>query len=196
MRTIGNSLGSELVNTTCETTVITPNVFSEARAGLWFVLHTRPQQEKILADTLNAMEVGCYLPLLRQVRYHGKRRVTVEMPLFPGYLFLRGSLEEAYEADRTRRVVQVIRVVDQAQIHWELENLFMAVSRNAPLHPYAYLKLGTLVEVRSGPFKGIQGIVAGMAGKCRLAMQVRTLNQAVSLEIDGSLLDVVGSSGD
>ena len=183
------------MNSTCEQPVV-PDVFSEARTGLWFVLHTKPQQEKILADTLNAMEVPCYLPLLSQVRYYGRRRVTIEKPLFPGYLFLRGSLEDAYEADRTRRVVQVIRVVDQEQIHWELENLFMAVSRNAPLHPYAYLKVGTLVEVRSGPFKGIQGIVAGLAGKCRLVMQVRTLNQAVSLEIDGSLLDVVGSSGD
>ena len=50
-----NSLGRELVDITCDKTLTTPNVFREGRAGLWFVLHTKPQQEKILADTLNAM---------------------------------------------------------------------------------------------------------------------------------------------
>lgn len=169
----------------------TPLAFRSGFAGQWFVLHSKPRQEKILAAALDAMQVGCFLPLLRQIRYYGKRRAVVEAPLFPGYVFLRGSLEDAYDADRTRRVAQVIRVADQQHIHWELENLYLAMSRSAPVQPYAYLKKGVRVEVRAGPFKGLQGIVAGTAGNCRLVLQVRTLSQAVSLEIDGSLLEVL-----
>lgn len=168
-----------------------PLAFQPQYTGHWFVLHIRPQQEKCVANALQAMNRGYYLPLTKQVRYHGKTRVVVESPLFPGYLFLRGSIDDAYDADRTKRVVQVIRVVDQQHIHWELENLYKAMSNDAPLQSYAYLKKGVRVEVRAGPFRGLQGIVAENAGSSRLVLQIQTLNQAVSLEIDGSLLDVV-----
>ena len=168
-----------------------PFAFEAQCGGEWFVLHVKPRQEKCVADTLEAMNTRYYLPLTRQVRYYGTRRAVVESPLFPGYLFLRGSIDDAYDADRTRRVVQVIRVIDQRHINWELENLYVALSRNAPLQQFAYLKTGVRVEVRSGPFRGLQGIVAGTAGNSRLVLQIRTLSQAVSLEIDGSLLDVI-----
>jgi|GEM_PF-5761809 len=92
-----NSLGSEVVNTTCEQTVV-PDVFSEARTGLWFVLHTKPQQEKILADTLNAMEMAGLSDHVESGAYYGRRRIALEKPLFRRYLFLRGSLEEAGDA--------------------------------------------------------------------------------------------------
>lgn len=179
------------VSPTLGESTATPLAFEPQCAGEWFVLHVKPRQEKCVADTLDAMGTGYYLPVVKQVRYYGRRRVVIENPLFPGYLFLRGSIDDAYDADRTKRVVQVIRVVDQEHIDWELQNLYLAMSRNALLQPFPYLKMGMRVEVRSGPFRGLQGIVAGTAGSSRLLLQVRTLNQAVSLEIDGSLLDVV-----
>src|SRR5258708_3310597 len=80
----------------------------------WRVVHTRSRQEKALAELLGARGIYHYLPLVKRVRYYGRRKQAAQMPLFPGYLFLRGSLEEAYLADRTDRVVQVIPVGDQA----------------------------------------------------------------------------------
>jgi transcription antitermination factor NusG len=47
------------------------------------------------------------------------------------------------------------------------------------------------VEVRSGPFRGLQGIIEGRTPKDRMLLQVDILGQAVSVEIDGSLLDVI-----
>jgi transcription antitermination factor NusG len=47
------------------------------------------------------------------------------------------------------------------------------------------------VEVRSGPFQGLQGVVEGRCANGRLVLQVETLGRAVSLEIDGALLDVL-----
>lgn len=169
----------------------TSAAFADQCNGDWFVLRTKPRQEKCLADSLTAMGVGHYLPLVRQVRYYGRRRVLTETPLFPGYLFLRGSLDQAYEADRTARVVQIIRVADQKRICWELKNLYLASSANAQFQPFAFLKEGTRVEVRAGPFRGLQGIITGSAGCNRLVLQIATLGQAVSLEIDGSLLDPI-----
>lgn len=157
----------------------------------WHVLRTRSRQEKALASDLMAMGIAHYLPLVRQIRYHGRRRVENRAPLFPGYIFLWGSLEEAYLADRTRRVAQLIRVVDQEQLEWELKNLRFAISTGVQLDLYPYLRRGQRVAVRAGPLRGLQGLVSGKRRENRLILQVDTFGCATSLEIDWSLLERV-----
>lgn len=160
-------------------------------AGLWFVLRTRARQEKILANDLAARSIPSFLPLVNAVRYYGGRKAFVELPLFPGYVFLRGSHDDAYSADRTRRVAQILPVLDQAKLDTELQSLHLALSHDAPLDPFPYLKKGVRVEVRSGPFRGVQGLIEDRSRSNLLILQVEMLGRAVSLEIDASLLEVI-----
>jgi transcription antitermination factor NusG len=160
--------------------------------GFWHVLHTRSRQEKALTESLAAMGIAVFLPLVDVTRSYGRRRTLVELPLFPGYVFLKGQLEDAYVADRTKRVAHIIPVVDQEKLTWELRNLSMALNARAPLDPYPFLRKGVRVEVRSGPLAGIQGIIESRLKRDRLSLQVDVLGQATSLEIDGALLEVIG----
>ena len=159
--------------------------------GKWHVLHTKSRQEKVVAADLAAMGIPFYLPLVRQVRYYGRRKTRVSMPLFPGYVFLRGTLEQVYAADRTKRIANIIPVNAQDQLDWELRNLHLALSKDAELIPFPFLSKGVRVEVRSGPFRGLQGVIEGRAADNRLILQVDMLGRAVSLEIDGALLDPI-----
>lgn len=157
----------------------------------WFVLHTRSRQEKALVADLRAMAVDCYLPLTEAVRYYGRRKARVALPLFPGYVFLCGSLDQAHNADRTRRVVQLIPVTDQVRFEQELANIRLALTRGAGLEPHPCLKVGTWVEVRSGPFRGLRGLIEANRKADRLVLQIQTLGQGSSLEIDRALLEPV-----
>jgi len=161
----------------------------ERATGQWFVVHTKSRQEKAFSQTLNAMSIAHFLPLIIRTSYHGRRKFNAQVPLFPSYVFLRGELDDAYLADRTKRIASVIPVVDQEQISNELRNLYLALTRKAPLDPFPYLKKGIRVEVRSGPFEGIQGIIEDRSKNDRLILQIETLGRATSLEIDGSLLE-------
>jgi transcription antitermination factor NusG len=174
-----------------ESEIELPIEFPPADLGSWHVLHTKSRQEKVVAADLAAMGIAHYLPLVRQVRYYGRRKAKVAMPLFPGYVFLRGSLEHVYAADRTKRIANIIPVNAQDQLDWELRNLHLALSQDAELTPFAYLKKGVRVEVRSGPFRGLQGVIEGRAAANRLILQVDLLGRAVSLEIDPALLDPI-----
>src|ERR1051325_3389414 len=93
----------------------------------WHVLHTLARQEKALAKDLTARGIEHYLPLQNSVRYYGKRKLASELPVFPGYLFLRGTLEEAYIADRTKRVARIIEVSDQERLDMELAQIRRAL---------------------------------------------------------------------
>src|SRR5207253_9847024 len=96
-------------------------------ARRWFVLHTKSRQEKALDLAVRSMGIGCYVPTRVQRRTYGPRRSESLVPLFPGYAFLWGTREEAYLADRTRRVANLIDVPDQAHLEWELTNVHRAL---------------------------------------------------------------------
>jgi len=159
--------------------------------GDWFVIHTKSRQEKSLADTLTSMAVPHFLPLMPRVRYYGRRKAKVDMPLFPGYVFLKGTREQAFDADRTNRVARIIDVPDQRQLDEELKSLWLAINNDEPLDPYPYLREGIRVVVRSGPLRGIQGMIESRTSRDRLILQVHVLGQASSLEIDPSLLEPI-----
>jgi transcription antitermination factor NusG len=110
------------------------------------------------------------------------------LPLFPGYLFLRGGVEEAYLAERSDRVVRVIPVLDQLGLDTDLAAIRSALERHAGLEPTRYPACGTSVEVAAGPFRGIRGIVERGAPEDRLVLRIRMLGRAAELEIDRSLL--------
>lgn len=168
-----------------------PAAFPGPECGDWFLLHTRSRQEKAVAEALQARRVACFLPLSLKPRYYGRRKITAELPLFSSYVFLRGSREDAYEVDRNDRVARIIPVVDQARLDDELRHLHKALTLGAELDLYPFLVKGTRVEVRAGPFRGLQGLVDERLRDDRLILQVQSLGQAVSLEIDAELLDPV-----
>ena len=99
-----------------QTTQISP--FTQP--GDWVVLHTKSRQEKALSLDLAARQIPCFLPLRKEIRYYGKRKCVVELPIFSNYLFIKGQNEQVYLADRTKRVANIIRCPDQQKITWEL----------------------------------------------------------------------------
>ncbi len=185
--------GISVLNTTLDMAVDRDAALPTQAPGRWFVLHTRCNQEKQVASALSARNVQYFLPLAREVRYYGRRKVFTEQPLFPGYVFLNGAIEDAYSVDRAGRIANVIAVADQPRLDWELHNLESTLKANGgrPLDPYPYLVKGMRVEVRSGPFRGVQGLIADRSRRDCLILQVSLLGQAVSLELDGALLDPI-----
>jgi len=162
----------------------------QASRGDWFLLHTKSRQEKALGEFLIQSAIPFFLPLVRHVRHYGHRKEVVDAPLFPGYVFLRGSRDEAFEADRTKRVVRIITVADQLQLTNELRAIALSLAGNVPLDPFPFLRQGQRVRVRSGPMAGACGMIDRRSKNNRIILQVTALGSAVALEIDAALLDV------
>lgn len=159
--------------------------------GPWCVLHTRSRQEKALAEDLTTLQIPYFLPLYTSVRFYNGRKAKVRLPMFPGYLFLRGSAELAYRAEKTRRVVGIIKVSDSTQLSWELQNLALALFRNAALDPYPGVVRGARVEIVAGPFAGLQGVVVDRSKLDRVHLQVGMLGVGASLEVDVAVVRLV-----
>ncbi len=158
----------------------------------WMVLHTKARQEKAVARFLSARDLRHFLPLIDRVSMNRGRRFVSRVPLFSGYVFFSGDLEDGYAAISARRACRIIQVVNQERFLDELEQIRLALARGAELYKCPFAVVGVRCRVIKGPFEGIEGVVSQQLRANRLALQIEALGQSAVLEIDADLLEPIG----
>lgn len=170
------------------------SAFDASLAAPWSILHVRSRQEKVVADALAAGGVAHFLPLSTQTKYYNHRKRVSELPLFPGYLFVRAAPEPLWGAMPTGKVVRLISVADQNGLVADLLQVHRAISEGSGLTRVARVPVGSPVRVSSGPLRDIIGVVERVGGRGRLVIGVRALGQGVSVEIESDLLEPAGET--
>jgi transcription antitermination factor NusG len=158
-------------------------------AGEWMALWTKPRQEKAVARVLRAHHTVHYLPLIERVSFSRGHKFVSMVPLFPGYVFMAGELQDAYAAVSSKRVCRILEVPDQQQFVHELEQIRQAMTRGGSLELYPFVVMGRQCRVVRGPFEGIEGVIIERLGSTRLILQVALLGRGAALEIDIDLLE-------
>lgn len=160
--------------------------------GEWFVLHSRPRVEKTLARALIRRALPFFLPLYTRRWRHNGRLLTSHLPLFPGYVFFYGDSEARRQALESNLVVQVLKVPDQNQLTADLTRILDLVRSGLSLAPEDRLQPGATVEILKGPLAGLHGTVLRSGNRqLRLLVEVRFLNQGVSVDIESWMLRAV-----
>ncbi len=122
----------------------------------WWVLHTRPRQEKSLARDLYASRIPYFLPLSpRQTRIRN-RIMTSYVPLFSSYLFLHANHEDRVSALSSSRVVRSIPVPDEQQLVRDLARGPSVASIRGKRHAEDRMVPGAIVAIQSGPLAGLR----------------------------------------
>lgn len=152
-------------------------------SAVWMVAHVRSRQEKTLARHLERQGVGFYLPQIEKTTRRDGRTYRSYVPLFPGYVFLRGDARSRDVAWRSNVVANLIDVDDQELVHKELFQLRELQLAGASLTPQLDIVIGTPVRVTDGVFAGYTGIVVKEKDKERLIITISHLHRAVAVEI-------------
>jgi transcription antitermination factor NusG len=155
----------------------------------WWLAHTLPRQEKMVASALWPREVPYYLPLITRKMLTRRRTRVGRIPLFPGYVFVYGADEQRMQVLKTNRVLAVHHVRDGDKLRLDLLKFAELIALGAPLVPEARLVAGDRVRVKAGPFRDQEGIVIRRNGKTRLLIAVNYLQRGASLEVDDCLLE-------
>jgi transcription antitermination factor NusG len=163
-----------------------------AMGRLWFVLHTRPRQEKAVARQLLARQVPYFLPLYRKRTVYQGRSVTSHLPLFPGYVFLLAGAEERLLALKTNRVLRTLSVLEQEQLWYDLRQIRRLLLSGAPVSPQDRLGPGDVVEIQSGPLTGLRGTIERTASGRRFVVRVDFIQRGAAVLLDDSILVKVG----
>lgn len=159
----------------------------------WWAVYARHQHEKQVAETLQAKGFDVFLPLYESVRRWKDRRKVLALPLFPGYVFVRGGHERRLGILTTPGVHLIIsRGEAAAEIpEAEIQSIRRSLEAKFAVEPHPYLNCGDHVRVTRGALEGIEGILLRKKNIFRLVLSVEMLAQSVSMEIDATDVEPV-----
>jgi transcriptional antiterminator RfaH len=161
-----------------------PNGAAAEADERWWVLHSRPRAEKALARQFQARRLGYFLPLYQKRWRNNGRSQSSYLPLFPGYIFLRGNEVARVEALTTNLIANVLPVTDQERLFADLTRVHQLMNSGNALTPESRLQPGTRVEITAGPLAGLQGKILHRGKKLHFFIEVQLLQQGVSVEIE------------
>ncbi|MFN3476759.1 MAG: transcription termination/antitermination NusG family protein [Candidatus Methylomirabilales bacterium] len=163
----------------------------------WYALQTKPRKEPVVTRQLEEMGVECFFPRLRQRRRVGPRRVWVNDPLFPGYLFVALPQGEALVKVRyLHGVKDFVRFgPEPTVVEPEVIAAIRARCPNgiAELPPQP-LSPGQRVLITDGPLAGLEAVfVRELSGQERVELLLRTLSYQASVRLPRDLIRPLGS---
>ncbi len=171
-----------------------PESFAEPH---WYAAYTRAQHEKQVGAELGTREVEHFLPLYSSVRRWKDRRVTLDLPLFPGYVFVRLALHERLRVLQIPSVVRLVGFGGQptALPDSEMEIMRSGLSQSLRAEPHPFLTVGRRVLITSGPFAGLEGVLKRKKSKLRVVVTLELIQRSVAVDVDAGDVQVVSGKG-
>ena len=162
------------------------NVFqSESRCSCWYALYTVPRHEKAIAERLTVQNIENYLPLYSALRVWHGRKVRVELPLFPSYMFVKMCLSEKRRVLSLSGAIRLVSFNSNAVVLSDDEinrlKLSLQIFR---AEPYPFLTAGRCVQIKFGPFAGMKGKILRRKGAMRLVLSLDFIQSAIVVELD------------
>jgi transcription antitermination factor NusG len=145
--------------------------------------------EKVLQ--LKGLEV--FLPRVTTISRRRDRKLFINIPLFPGYLFVCTNLN-SYGYREILKAPGVVRLLGNSSplpVPEETVNSVRAiVESDQPFYPWPYLQTGSLVRVLDGPLAGAVGVILGRKDKKRrLIVSVELFQRSVAVELDSEAVE-------
>jgi transcription termination/antitermination protein NusG len=159
----------------------------------WYVAYTLPRHEKAVANRLVSQKVTSYLPLYSAVRCWNRRRVEVELPLFPGYVFVRMLVSDRIRILSRPGIIRLLSVNGNLAVlpDEEMQRLQSSLAL-WKAKPYPFLISGKQVRIKSGPFAGLEGTILRRKGKMRLLVTLDLIQSSMLLELDAAETQLAG----
>ena len=135
----------------------------EAVQRLWFLVHTKPRQERVACENLCRQGHTVYLPRYRRKLRRNANRFVRESALFPRYLFVHLSSQTDNWAPirSTRGVTRVVKFGPHfASVPDDFIGVLRSLEDEGGLHdvPQSLIRQGDRVLMDSGPLKGYEAV--------------------------------------
>jgi transcription antitermination factor NusG len=157
----------------------------------WYAAYTCANHEKRVGEHFTKRLVEHFLPLYESTRHWKDRRIRLELPLFPGYIFVRLAISDRLQVVQVPGVVNLIGFGGRPSPLPEdqIATLRQGLISQIRVQPHPYLQAGRRVRVRSGPLAGLQGILLRRKNRSRFVISLDLIMRSVAAEIDLSELE-------
>ncbi|MDM8525586.1 UpxY family transcription antiterminator [Desulfococcaceae bacterium HSG8] len=153
----------------------------------WYALHTKSRHENVVTQALNRKSIEAFLPIINVRSKRRDRKKINQVPLFPGYLFVRTNLDprEHLEIMKTPGSIRLVGIGGPVPVSQEsIESLQIMVAANSKIITGTRFRKGDKVIVTSGAFAGVTGFFSRYRGADRVVVNIGALGQFASVEVD------------
>jgi transcription antitermination factor NusG len=175
-----------------------PNLWRTApeNGAKWWCLHTKPRQEKATARHLLSRQMAFYLPqVVQENRTPAGRKTRALIPLFPGYVFLRGDDVARVEAYKGNSLVNVLEVGDQTRLAEDLSQIHQMLASGIPVVAEPTHPVGSRVKIITGPLAGLVGTVSRRGNRDHFIAIVHFLGRGAAVELQNWQVERIESEG-
>ena len=170
---------------------------SETANGLhWYAVWSRSRHEKMVASALSNAGITNFLPLVTETHRWSDRRKSVDVPLFPGYVFVQ--IPNSAEAQlQVRKMSGVVQFVGNQQgavpiQDKEINDVRAVLEQRVSCSPYPFLQLGQRVRIRGGAFDGIEGVLIGRDSASKLVISIELIQRSLAVSVYNLDVEPVG----
>lgn len=164
----------------------------------WFALYTTCRHEKRVSQHLGQREIKHFLPLYVEHRkWSDGSRVALQLPLFPGYLFVRIDRRERSKVLSVPGALAIVGGTGKEPASLPdsaIEALRRGIEQRR-VEPHPLVTVGRQVRICSGPFSGLSGIVTRKKGGLRVVITLQQIMQSIAVEVDASDLELTQPNG-
>lgn len=163
----------------------------------WYLVHTKPRQERCASMNLTQQGYECYLPTLAAERLCQGALRTFEEPLFPRYLFVRlGQGDSAKSWAPIRSTKGVSRLVafgnEPAKVGDGLVDFLRGQEIARREVPQRLFVVGDKVRLTNAPFVDIEGIYQMPDGERRVMVLIELLSRPVTVRVPLASMTKIG----
>jgi len=157
----------------------------------WKVLFVKPRTEKKVTEYCALYGLPFYLPLRAKTRVVQRRKVTFMLPVFPGYVFAKFPAEQRLQLQQTNLLVRILEPANPRRMLRDLVMVRRALRADPELKPSKPLSQGRMVRIIGGPFMGVEGRVARMAGTLKIVLNIDMIGRAISVTAQTNQIEVL-----
>lgn len=154
----------------------------------WYAVRTRSRHEKRVHEALRGRGLEVFLPLWTRLSRWTDRNRRVELPLFPGYCFVRLEIENRLLVLTAPGVANLVGFAGgpAAIPSPEIDAVRVLVAGALRYDPHPFLMEGMEVEVVRGPLAGVRGCLVRKDRTARLVISIHLIRQAAAVDIDAA----------
>jgi transcription antitermination factor NusG len=173
----------------------TEGAIVNALSEQWYALYIRSRHEKSVVALLQQKGMTAFLPLFPRVHRWSDRKKTVQVPLFPGYAFVRvdAAPESCVRVVQTPGVVAFVGTgrcgvpISDKQI----EDIRTVLAQNVQCAIFPFLRVGQRIRIRGGCLDGIEGRLVTLKGDRSLVISVEPILHSIAIRLDGYDVEIL-----
>jgi len=156
----------------------------------WFALLTRSNFEQTVYNNIMKKKIEVFLPKSKRKSRRKDRNLMIEVPLFPGYIFVKSTFDAAYQL----KILKTIGAVRLLGNHagpvpvpeTQVESLKILTNANTDLITGTTIRMekGDPVIILEGPMAGAKGEFTRYKGKGRVVVKIDILGQYAGVEAE------------